>query len=257
MLEKDYYTAKMIGKNITFQRILLVKNDPLWKWEGVLHESLSHPHFTDGSFLEGVINLYNHVPGNRSSQKDKWIKDIEILEKALLKEPENTRYVFYLAQTYAVNGDLEKALKHYLRRVEMGEKNSKEEMFWALYCVGCLQSDLKMPHELVIDSLLKAFDYDGSRAESLYRLADELQRMESYILAYLIIQEATLLSFPKKALKVQHAIYDYLLQLKLAELSCLIGKREESLKHYVALSKNPKVPQDTQEIIQKNIQILL
>lgn len=256
ILDKDYYVATMIGKNITFQRILLVKNDPLWRWEGVLHESLSHPHRLEGAFLEGVINEYNHVPGARSSQPDKWANDIEVLEKALQREPKNTRYVFYLAQSYAVNGQWEKALEQYERRASMGEQTSQEEMFWALYCIGCLQSDLNRPHEQVIDSLLKAFYYDPTRAESLYRLAVQFQLMESPILGYLVAKEAIKLPPPRKALKIQHAVYDYLLQIKLAELSCLIGNRDESLALYQALSLNPKVPLETQEIIQKNIQIL-
>ncbi len=254
--DKDYYTAKMIGKNVTFQRILLIKNDPLWKWEGVLHESLVHPYATQGDLLEGIINEYNHVPGARSSDPDKWQKDIAILEKALQKDPSNARYVFYLAQSYAVFGELETALKQYQRRVEMGDKTSQEEMFWSLYCIGCLQSDLQTSHERIIDSFLAAFHYDPSRAEPLYRLAVQFQLMESHILGYLTAKEAFDLPIPQKALKIQHAVYDYLLQLKLAELSCQIGNREESLMHYQALSQNPKVPPKTKTIVQTNINIL-
>ena len=255
-LDKDYYAAKMIGKNITFHRILMIKNDPLWKWEGVLHESLTHPNQVKGSILEGVINEYNHVPGARSSDPDKWRKDINILENALQKDPNNGRYAFYLAQSYAVLGEWEKALKQYQIRVAMGEKASREEMFWSLYCIACLQSDLQKPHEFVIDSFLTAFHYDPSRAEPLYRLAVQFQLMESYILGYLVAKEAFELPMPKKALKIQHAIYDYLLHLKLAELSCQIGNREESLSHYQALANNPKTPAKIQEIIQTNIKIL-
>ncbi len=234
----------------------MIKNDHLWKWEGVLHESLTHPNQVKGSILEGVINEYNHVPGARSSDPDKWRKDIQVLENALQKTPNNPRYVFYLAQSYAVLGEWEKALKQYQLRVTMGEKPSREEMFWSLYSIGCLQSDLQKPQELVIDSFLAAFQYDPSRAEPLYRLAIQFQLMESYILGYLVAQEAFELPIPKQALKIQHAVYDYLLHLKLAELSFQIGNQKESLSHYQALAKNAKVPAMTQEIIQKNIKIL-
>ncbi|MDP1608513.1 MAG: hypothetical protein Q8L98_04270 [Chlamydiales bacterium] len=254
-LNKDYYKAKMIGKNISFQRILLIKNDGHWSWKGVLHEFITSSHPVQGELLEGVINEHNLVAGFRSSDPDKWRKDITILHAALKKEPNNTRYVFYLAQTYAASGQLEQALEQYERRISMEEENKTcpEEFFWSLYSIGCLQSDLKRPHQVVIDSFLKAFFFDKTRAEPLYRLAIQFQIMESYILGYVVLQWALKLPFPEKAPRIQHSVYDYLMSLKLAELSLKIGKQEEGTSLYQALLHHPKVPLESK----KNIESIL
>lgn len=257
-LDKDFYKVKTLGKNVSFERILLVKNDGHWSWKGVLHELITSSHPAQGELLEGVINEYNLLPGFRSSDPDKWRKDIIILHTALQKEPNNTRYVFYLAQTYAASGQFEQALEQYERRVSMEEekKACPEEFFWSLYSIGCLQSDLKRPHQLVIDSLLKAFSFDKTRAEPLYRLAIQFQLMESYILGYVVLQWALKLPFPARALRIQHPVYDYLMSLKLAELSLKIGKQEEALTLYRALLHHPKVPLETKKTLESNIKNL-
>lgn len=255
-LTKDYYTAKMIGKNITFQRILLVKNDESWKWHGVLHELISSSKLTDGAVLEGITGEYNAVLGFRSSQKDKWLKDVAILEEALEKEPENPRYRFYLAQTCLMTGDLEKAILNYQKRVDIPGKTCPDEVFWSLYTIGCLQSDLKKPHDVVIDSFLKAFAFDEKRREPLYRLAVQFQLMDSAILGYLVAKRALQIPKPTHALQIQHAVYDYLLELKYAELAWQIGKTQESFEQYKKLSGRPKIPEKTQLIIEQNIESL-
>lgn len=257
-LEKDYYFVKSIGKNITFQKILLAKNEPHWEWQGILHETLVSSKTVQGEMLEGIVNQYNVNPGSRSSDPKKWSKDIIVLEEELKRDPSQGRYLFYLAQTYAVSGQLDKALECYQRRVSLGQKieRDKEELFWSLYSIGCLQSDLHWPDDTVIDSFLNAFSFDSTRAEPLYRLATHFQRMESYILGYVVIQWAKEMPMPHGAQRMQHAVYQYLIALKFAELAASVGKREESLSAYTALLDNPHAPEEAKEIARKNIALL-
>lgn len=257
-LEKDYYTARMVGKNITFQRILLIKNDSSWKWEGALHELVSSSKPVEGALLEGVTNQYNAVEGHRSSKPDKWKRDIVLLEEELKKDPDNGRYQFYLAQSYLIDGQTEKALLEFQKRTEMRGNTlfATEEVFWSLYTIGCLQSDLKKPDDLVIDSFLRAFAFDETRAEPLFRLAVHFQLMGSPILSYLTIQRALKIPKPTAALQIQHAVYDYLLTLKRAEMAWLIGKAEESFDQYKKLLESPNLPQATRDMVLKNVETL-
>lgn len=257
-LTKNFYTAKNVGKNITFQKILLVKNDASWNWEGVIHEQIVSSKPTEGEMLTGVINEYNSVQGDRTRKKNKLAQDIEILKKALQKEPKNPRYLFYLAQTYLIDGQLENAIFFFQKRVELSktQKTCPEETFWSLYSIGCLQSDLKKESSVVIDSFLTAFAFDETRAEPLFRLAVEFQLMESYILGYLVIEKALKIPRPSAALQIQHAVYDYLLELKKAELAWLLGRAEESLEQYKKLLHLEKIPETTREMVQKNVDIL-
>ena len=70
-----------------------------WKWVGVLHELLTCSNLRSEQILDGVIRIYGG-DGHRSSDPKKYEKDALILEEALKKDPENTRYMFYLAQSY-------------------------------------------------------------------------------------------------------------------------------------------------------------
>ncbi len=257
-LTKDYYTTKTIGKNITFQKILLVKNEASWSWEGVIHEQIVSAKPTEGEMLLGIVNDYSSVEGARSRQKDKWARDIEVLKKALQKEPQNPRYLFYLAQTYLIDGQLENAISFYQKRVSLAQtkKTCPEEVFWSLYSIGCLQSDLKKPQDVVIDSFLAAFSFDETRAEPLFRLAVEFQQTESFILGYLVIEKALKIPRPNSASQIQHAVYDYLLELKKAELAWLLGRAEESFEQYKKLLYLEKIPEKTRQMIQKNVEIL-
>ena len=255
-LNKDYYLVHNVGKNIDFLKTILIKNDPHWRWEGVIHEFITNPAPILGEVLEGVINEYNYVEGTRSKDPDTPKKDIAVLEKAIEKEPLNSRYVFYLAQSYAREGRSLAAIAQYEKRIALGNGNtymSREEVFWSFYNIGCLQHSLQFPHETVIESLLKAFHFDETRAEPLYRLALQFQLMDSFIMSYLLVKQALALPKPTRYVRMQRLVYEYLLQLKLAECAYFIGNTEESLFNYHQLLLNSQVPEETKEIIKDNL----
>jgi glycosyltransferase involved in cell wall biosynthesis len=255
-LSQDYYLLHHVGKNIDFLKIFLIKNDPYWRWEGEIHEFINNPTAIVGEVLEGAINEYNYVQGCRSNDPDTLNKDINILEKALQKDPSNNRNVFYLAQSYAKQGQLLPAIKQYEKRISLGKGNtymSKEEVFWSFYNIGCLQHSLQFSSEIVIESLLKAFHFDETRAEPLYRLAMQFQLMDSFIMSYLLIKHALTLPVPTRYVRMQRLVYEYLLQLKLAECAYFIGKTEESISNYQQLLANKHVPEEIKEIIKENL----
>ncbi|MBS0625536.1 MAG: glycosyltransferase [Verrucomicrobia bacterium] len=258
-LDKDYYLARMVGKNVDFQRVLLIKNHSEWRWKGALHEFITNPLPIVGAFLPGVINEYNLVPGNRARDPEKNIKDTKILEEALKKNPDDARAAFYLAQTYAIGGQLGLALKQYEKRVEMGNGNnwmSKEEVFWSLFCIAQLQNELQFPAKTIIDSFLNAWQFDEERAEPLYRLSVYLQQIECHFLGYLLVKEALKIPVPKFYTRLQRPVYDYLLQLKLAEFAYLLGRSEEAQAEYGNLLKIPNLPEETREMAEKNYMLL-
>jgi len=63
---------------------------------------------------------YLRREGSRNKDPLKYLKDALILEQGLLDEPNNERYVFYLAQSYRDNVKHKLAIKYYIKRAEMG-----------------------------------------------------------------------------------------------------------------------------------------
>ena len=74
--------------------------------------------------------------GGRSQvpESEKYARDANTLEQALLQEPGNARYAFYLAQSYRDAGQLEKALAAYERRATMG--GFEQEVYISLLAAG-------------------------------------------------------------------------------------------------------------------------
>src|SRR5262249_4420383 len=147
--------------------------------------------------------------GARSADPHKFKRDALTLERALLEEPTNSRYVFYLAQSYREAEEYDNALKHYRRRVQMG--GDAEEVWYSLYQAALMQALLGEPWERVLPALLDAYAYRPDRAEPLYRVAVHYLEQKKFPLAQLFVQQARDIPRPEDAIFVETAVYDYLI----------------------------------------------
>jgi tetratricopeptide (TPR) repeat protein len=151
-----------------------------------------------------------------------------VLEKALLDEPDNARYEFYLAQSYRDAGDPELAIRHYRRRVEMG--GWAEEVFYALYQIARLKEQLGRPWEEVLQDHLAAYQFQAERVEPLYQIGMHYQHRREFHLAHLFLGRAVQLSFPQgNRLFVEKHLYDYLAALEYAVSCYWVGYHAEAI----------------------------
>src|SRR5262249_56221327 len=77
-----------------------------------------------------------------------------------------SRYQFYLAQSYRDCGEKEKALQAYLKRAELGFWI--EEVFMSLYSAAKLAEALRRPFDEVVATYLRAADTVPARIEALH-----------------------------------------------------------------------------------------
>jgi hypothetical protein len=87
--------CRMDGWNY-FRNAIVATRLP-WRWQGVLHEFLTSDAPHAWANLPGPEIQVSH-DGARARSPDTYLRDIEVLERALAQEPGNTRYCFYLAQ---------------------------------------------------------------------------------------------------------------------------------------------------------------
>ena len=119
-LQKMIYVTRVHLKELSAYRELLVDNRYDWYWEGVLHEQIyCRALINECGVIENAYNL-SHPDSFRNLDREKFRKDADLLKKGLMKEPANSRYVFYLAQTLAAMGSWEEALGYYALRSRMG-----------------------------------------------------------------------------------------------------------------------------------------
>lgn len=250
-LTKAYYLTVQKTKNhLSGQPVLLlVKDQPDLKWEGVLHEVLPIYESRGYAYIDGVFNEYNQ-DGYRSRDPDKYRKDACMLEQALMKDPSNTRTAFYLAQSYLGACDYPEALRCYSKRAEMG--GAPEEVFYSLYNEGWIQLHLKAGAEKSVHSLCKAFQFRPTRIEPLYALTWHYMAGNNFFLGYLISKLAISIPLPID-LFVETWMYEWGVLEQHFHCSLELRKLDEALAALKKLLANPKLPADHRAILEKQL----
>ena len=249
-LKQDFYHITTHFNGTAYARVQLIKDTLNWKWKGVLHEAVISPEARTYDLLKGVINEV-HTDGARSLDPDKYKKDIKILEAGLRDEPNNSRYVFYLAQSYKDAEDAENGLKYYKKRIEMEGWN--EEVFWSKLQVGLLEQKLNHQPESFLRSFTNAYHYRPTRMEPLYYLANYYRTKEQYAQGYMIASIAAKIPIPKDMLFVQKWMYDYGALLELSVCSYWIGKYDECAQICHRMLNIPNLPKSIQECVERNL----
>lgn len=107
---------------LEYERTQLFKAGDGWRYEGVLHEYPTND--KQGNIhirLPKEIWMTGRTMGARSMlEGNKYKHDAETLLKALEDEPENQRYMFYLAQSYRDAGMQAESIAWYTKRFEAG-----------------------------------------------------------------------------------------------------------------------------------------
>lgn len=249
-LDKTFYYIPIQLPGLLYPRIQLIKNQKIWNWVGVRHEVLPPPPGATHATLDGV-KIACTRDGARSQDTKKYEKDAEALEKALLDEPNNTRYMFYLAQSYRDACQLEKSLEAYQQRVAAGGWD--EELFWSKLQIAILTQSLNMEPNLIVQRYKEAYQYRPVRSEPLYFLANYYRMRGNYEMCYKIAKLGINMPMPTDSLFVQPWVYSYSLQLELSIAAYWIGQYDECREISLNLLKQKDLPQNVRECVWRNL----
>jgi glycosyltransferase involved in cell wall biosynthesis len=248
-LDSDAYYFTINYNGTAYDRIHLAKSDLDWKWVGPVHEVLVSPENASAAhFDHASITIVGG--GDRSHDPAKFIKDAKILEKALVEEPNSTRYRFYLAQSYRDAGLSELAIENYKKRVEMGGWD--QEVFWSLYQIGVCLENLDRSEEEIRAAFTEAFLYRQSRAEPLFHLSRYYRKKGEYLLGYLYSSMGLRIPKSNDCLFVESWIYEYDLLLEFSISSYWLGRYEESMHASHQLLIGRTMPDYVREVVEKN-----
>ena len=254
-LDKDLYYITLQADTVKANRIGLVNNHLDWKWRGVLHELIESPQIKTYGFLEGVINI-STSKGARSKipSIEKHLKDSQVLEDALKKEPANSRYAFYLGQSYFLAKEFELALKSFEKRIAMKSRDV-QETYSALYAIGNIHEKMDRL-DSALQSYFKAYEYRPTRAESLHRIASIYRSKGNYLLGYLIAKYALTIPYPANELScVEYTAYDYGLLVELANCCFMLKKYEEGMQACSQLLAKSNLPAEVKPTIIANYEL--
>ncbi len=203
-LDGEAYRFACEYAELRYHRNALIATRLPWRWVGVLHEYLdcALPH--SWGFLSGPAIVVSH-DGARARDPNTYLRDIEVLERALQAEPGNSRYVFYLAQSLRDAGQAAPARARYLQRASMG--GWEEERWCAQFRAAQLGERVGLPPEQVREAYLAAYQARPSRAEPLYELARYHRERSEFALAHLFAQQAAAMALPGDVLFVDATVY--------------------------------------------------
>lgn len=245
-LTEDMYNMWRGTPGFTYLKPQVVKGNLPWKWVGVTHEYLDCAHPYTSQLLENV-KYVSKEGGARDFDPKKFWKNVKLLEDGLKKEPTNSRYMFYLAESYRDAGEKGKAIEIFQKRIDMG--GWAEEVFWSILQIGHLMRGIGLPPSLVIDCYTRAHKYRPHRPEPLYYLAEVYNLIGKHDKAYECIKarEKTPRPDQKDMLFNVDWIdeYGYLFQLSIA--SYYLGKYQESLDACDKLIKMENLPEEWRE----------
>ncbi|MFD5142386.1 glycosyltransferase [Streptomyces sp. NPDC058401] len=253
-LTLDAYQVALHDGPIVHWRPALVSTRLPWRYVGVLHEYIDCGAEYGRDVIEGfnILSVGGGARFREEGQRAKYLRDAEVLTEGLAKEPDNSRYAFYLAQSWRDAGEPEKALAAYDHRVAMG--GWAEETYCAQLYAARLAVTLERPPAEVTDRYLRAHESRPSRAEALGDLA-RLCRLESrWPLAYLFARQAVRVPHPEDILFVEFAWHDWRALDELAVAAYWTGEYEESLDCCQLLLQGGKLPADQQDRVLANLE---
>jgi glycosyltransferase involved in cell wall biosynthesis len=250
-LTHDAYHLRIRSGAYSYWKTQLVADRLRWRYRGVLHEYIESPDAQVNPVpLEGLVTL-RYVEGARSRDPLTYRKDAIILEQALLSEPDNERYVFYLAQSYRDAGMLDRAIACYRQRVEM--KRWAEEVWYSLYQIAELLGRQRRDWEEVVAAYLAAYEYRPTRAEPLYRIALHYQWSDQFAIAEMFLERAMAIRYPElDRLFVDASIYHHLLPVETAVCHYWRGRHEDAIRGNNTLLRRPDLPANLFELVIKN-----
>jgi len=253
-LDKDCYSFRIEYGGLSYTRVQLVNNHLDWKWEGVIHEMIQSPQAKSSGKIDSIVN-YVRNEGCRSKDPDTFFGDIKILENELLKEPGNSRYVYYLAITYNNVKNYEKALENFQKRARMG--GCEEEVFWSKYSIGKVQELLNYDTDTIVQSYCDAYLDRPSRAEPLFRLAQLYRKKGNAFFSSIFSTLGLSISIPKNEGLIEAWIYDYGFLVEYASSTFALGKYKESLEAMEALLAKPNLSDGLRKSVEEDKRIIL
>ena len=254
-LTNDLYDVEVRGQGgiIRYQRPQICSNRLNFRYRGVLHEFLQKP---PGAISRGTtVGFYisSTREGARSQDPEKYRKDVAILEKALQSEKDpflRSRYTFYLARSYDIAGEKEKALENFLKRAELGYWT--DEIFMSLYSAGQLQQELGQPVEEVIATFLRASDAASSRAEALHAASQLCREKNRFADGYEYARRGLAIPLPANGLFVVSWIYEYGLLDEFAVNAYWTGQYQDCFDACQRLLREGNMPANMHDRVKKN-----
>lgn len=215
-LTLDGYLLQWVG-GMEYKNTKIIRGDLEWEYKGLTHEYISCVTKKPQIGTIGVKILERYDGSNRIN---KFHNDLALLKQGLIDEPENERYMFYMARTYDDLGRNDEAIEWYRKRIEQG--GFEEEIYFSKFRIAICMIRQERDFFQVAASLLDSFNSRPLRLEPIDELLNYGIKTKNYHAAYVIgLGVYMRRNFPKtkpemELLFVYPHVYEYAFKEKLA-----------------------------------------
>lgn len=247
-LTDDCYTIYQKNNEHICSNIRLVRASLPWFCIGATYEYWSCKRLCKQSHLNS-ISIDDRDDGG--CKADKFERDIKLLTHGLTQEPENARYMFYLAQSYKGMNRFEEAIKWYKERILRGGWN--EEVWYAKWMIGkCFESMDNWNEALAY--YLDAYQFLPERAEPLQRISEHYRLNQQHYLAYLFASLGSEIPFPQNhALYISYPVYEYLLDEDISVSAFYTHYKKEGFEAANRLMLKKQIPNYVKDQAYRNM----
>jgi len=275
----DLYMINTFIGQMKYTRNTFFRVSKPFKWYGPIHEFIV---CDDQNITSGLAeNIHVDVKMTGAS----WQGDIPtkyknhafVLEKYIDANRQDPRWIFYTAQSYHDSASmpdnreeneerLRRAMKYYKERVNRTDGYA-EEIYYSQFRIGTIMRAMEESWNLTHQELLKAYNMDPLRGESIKIIIDYYLQMNEWNMAYLYSKFGKVNfhgknPYPNRLLFVDEALYIWKFTEAHAAACFYTGRMDEakaSFTEIMQISKtNPQyfTPEDMAKI-QQNAQFFL
>lgn len=223
-------------KNARMLRGALLLEPEKPKYLGVTHEYLDIPgtkRFVD--IHKDVLFILDI--GDGGAKHDKFTRDIRLLTEGLVAEPTNSRYMFYLANSYRDVGDWPRAAEMYHKCI--ASNGWVEERWQCHYQLGKGAMAQRNPAEAVHQWLL-GYNLLPNRLENIYELIKHYRETSKHVLAHTfykiaIQSESMTKGSPPVFLFLENDVYDYKLHYEFSVFGYYYNPDKVNMAHHSSM----------------------
>ena len=166
LINHDSFYILQGNEHFYYQNVRIVRNNGLYSYAGVTHEYINTPPNNRHNLFD-KNELFIIDIGDGGAKSDKFERDIRLLTQGLIDEPNNERYYFYLANSYHDNGQHEKAIESYQKRIEC--KGWNQEVWYSYYKMGHCYKQLGRMNDAIC-CWLSSMEVLPDRLETIYEI---------------------------------------------------------------------------------------
>jgi tetratricopeptide (TPR) repeat protein len=208
-----------------YKNIRIVKNNGLFEYVGVTHEYINIPNNMNIYEIPKDMLFINDV-GDGGCKSNKFQRDINLLTDGIKSEPNNSRYYFYLANSYYDIKKYDEAISIYEKRILMG--GWIEEVWYSYYRMGLCYKNINKIHDAIY-IWLEGFNYHSKRIENMYEIVKHYTDISHHKLANYFYKIAKKIAQEKDDKNIgthlffHKDIYDYKLDFEYTIFSSYVG----------------------------------